>query len=358
LGNLFNEVFFEESMSNKKSILQMTGRFLWFAFFAAIIITSCVLMKELGPEYTAYSDDEFDWTYTSPLAATNDIIFDQHSHTLYSDGSLTVRQNILWHIAQGFNAMVLSDHETIANQQELASLRAEFSSQILLIQGVELTTDRIHMNFINIKTWDYFKFWLWDEPSDAQIQEAIDYAHAQDAIVVVNHIPWTERGTDSHPSRSQLLAWGVDYIEIVSDNEYDADSIIWCNRSEGFGVITGTDMHGPGNVYGWTGLNVTEFTIDAVMTQLYDKNTTIYYDAVGVPSYAIGHVNPWYRLAEPMILIGNLFENYFNDGLDWAGVLIFVGYLVGVFFFSEAMRVVNRKFWERKNRKIEEKVEK
>jgi len=342
-------------MPTKKGILQMIGRFFWLVFFTVIIITSCVLMKELGPSEIAYNDSDFNWTYASPLAATNDIILDQHSHTLHSDGVLTVRQNILWHIAMGYNAMVLSDHDNIAGKFELDMLRAEFAGQILLILGVELTTDRIHMNFLNIKTWDFFKFLLWDEPTDAEIQEAINYAHAQDAIVTVNHIPWTERGTDSHPTRQQLLDWGVDYIEIVNDYEYDNDSVDWCNRTEGFGMITGTDMHNPGRVYGWTGLNVTEFTIDAVMEQLHDKNTTIYFNETGVPSYAVPHENVWYKLAQPMSLIGALFETYYDDGVDWTGVLIFVGYMVGVFFFAELMRVVNRKFWERRNKRIEEK---
>jgi hypothetical protein len=54
-----------------------------------------------------------------------------------------------------------------------------------------------------------------------------------------------------------------------------------------------------------------------------------------------------------MKLIGDMFESYWDNGLDWTGVLIFAGYMVGVFVISEFLRVANRKFWEKQNKKRE-----
>ena len=41
------------------------------------------------------------------------VVFDHHSHTIYSDGTLTVRQNVEWHKVMGYNALAITDHNTI-----------------------------------------------------------------------------------------------------------------------------------------------------------------------------------------------------------------------------------------------------
>ena len=64
-----------------------------------------------------YSDS--DWKEAIPHVPPGfdegkyNIIFDQHSHTIFSDGKLTIKQNVEWHIAMGFNAIVITDHNNM-----------------------------------------------------------------------------------------------------------------------------------------------------------------------------------------------------------------------------------------------------
>ena len=40
------------------------------------------------------------------------ILLDGHSHTTYSDGSLSPSLLLDWHIANGYNAAIITDHNT------------------------------------------------------------------------------------------------------------------------------------------------------------------------------------------------------------------------------------------------------
>jgi len=122
-----------------------------------IIMTPSILLSVYGPREYKYNDESFDgWTYEIPEVSPGEynIIFDQHSHTHYSDGILTVEQNVKWHIAHGFNAMVLTDHNNLKNSDELQNIALKYQSEFILIQGMEWTTDRLHMNFLGISEWN------------------------------------------------------------------------------------------------------------------------------------------------------------------------------------------------------------
>jgi len=339
-------------MNRKNYILQVLGRFIWFFIFSGVIIATCIIVENNGPAEIIYNNESFNYTSWTPtnFTAENNIIFDAHSHTIYSDGVLSVEQNILWHIAHGYNACAITDHNTLNHKSDLEKMAAKYLDKIIVILGMEWTTKRIHMNFIGISEWNDP---IPSNPTDDQIKEAINKAHAQNAIVIVNHIPWSLARGMNHPSRQQLLEWNVDYIEVVNEGDLDTESYYnWCNNSGGFGMITGTDMHRPNKVYGWTGLNVTEFTAEAVLNQLRARNTTIYYNETGADDYAVGEENPAYKIIKPMALIGELFENYeVNGKLDWQGIGIFAGYMIGVFIISEILRILNRKFWDKINSK-------
>ena len=92
----------------------------------------------------------------------------------------------------------------------------------------------------------------------------------------------------NHPTRENLLEWGVDYIEIVNDdsqpeNVFDQESYDFCMKHNGeIGMLTGTDMHKPdglvsGGVHGWTLLYLKEFTEGALLEDLRKKKTNILY---------------------------------------------------------------------------------
>lgn len=240
-----------------------------------------------------YSDN--DWKDVEPHVPPNfdkgkyNIIFDQHSHTIFSDGKLTIKQNVEWHIAMGFNAIAITDHNNMRHLEEVEQVQEEYEN-FLIISGLEWTTRRIHLNFLGITSWEYK---IPMRPKDQDIIDAINEAHNQDGLVVCNHIPWSinEFKAKTHPTPKALLDWGVDFFEIVNDdslteNVYDSETYDFCQMYKGeVGMLTGTDMHKPdglvgGGVHGWTIMNISEFTEDALMRELKKKNAEIIYSKI------------------------------------------------------------------------------
>jgi hypothetical protein len=216
------------------------------------------------------------------------VIFDHHSHTNYSDGVLSIKQNVDWHVAMGYNALAITDHNNMRHLEKIDKVRDEyFEKGILVLSGIEWTTLRIHLNFLGVSKWDTR---ISYKPGNETIINAINKVHDQEGIVICNHIPWSlyEARYKNHPSREQLLEWGVDYLEIVNDdslpeNVFDQESYDFCLDHKGkIGMITGTDMHKPdglisGGVHGWTCLNLKKLTEESLMDELRKKNTNIIY---------------------------------------------------------------------------------
>ncbi|MBY9011652.1 MAG: CehA/McbA family metallohydrolase [Candidatus Lokiarchaeota archaeon] len=244
------------------------------------------------PQPSAYSDD--DWKNVKPHILPEydkrayNLIYDHHSHTYYSDGKLTIKQNIEWHIAMGFNALTITDHNNMRHLEKIDKIKREYLEKgILIASGVEWTTIRLHLNFLGVSKWDTRVPY---KPKDEKIIDAINKVHDQGGVVVLNHIPWSlyEAKYKNHPTRETLLEWGIDYIEIVNDdsqpkNAYDQESYDFCTKHKGeIGMLTGTDMHRPdkllsGGVHGWTLLNIKELTEEALLEELRKKKTEILY---------------------------------------------------------------------------------
>ncbi|MFW9879279.1 MAG: PHP domain-containing protein [Candidatus Thorarchaeota archaeon] len=70
-----------------------------------------------------YSDN--DWENVTPHIppgydkTKHSVVFDQHSHTIFSDGALTIKQNVEWHIAMGYNALAITDHNNMSHLREI-----------------------------------------------------------------------------------------------------------------------------------------------------------------------------------------------------------------------------------------------
>ena len=216
------------------------------------------------------------------------VVFDHHSHTNYSDGALTIKQNVEWHIAMGFNAIAITDHNNMRHLEEIDNVREEYGKKgFLILSGIEWTTNKIHLNLLGLTEWEEKIPYRTTEES---IIETINKAHDLGAIVVCDHIPWSinEFNMKDHPSRRSLLDWGIDYIEIINDdskpeNVYDHESYDFCVKHDNdIGMITGTDMHRPddlagGGVRGWTLMNIKEFTKEALMVELRKNKANILY---------------------------------------------------------------------------------
>jgi len=239
-----------------------------------------------------YSDN--DWKDVIPHTPPEydktkyNVVFDHHSHTKFSDGALTTKQNVEWHISMGYNALTITDHNNMHHLEEIDIVREEYAEMgVLILSGIEWTTNKIHLNLLGLSKWETK---ISYKTTEDDIIETINKAHDLGAIVVCDHIPWSiyEFHMKDHPSREKLLDWGIDYIEIINDdskpeNVYDHESYDFCTKHNNeIGMITGTDMHRPdglagGGVHGWTLMNIKEFTLEALMTELRKKQTNIIY---------------------------------------------------------------------------------
>ncbi len=342
----------------RKGMKGMLKRAVIFTFVAAGIIATSVLVYEFGPPATIYQDGMWgSYRYYPPEAQNITptspemlVLFDQHSHTIHSDGEFTPQQNVQWHYAMGYNACVISDHDTIQGSIDARNYaRQAYNNTFKVLLGAEYTTDRVHMNIIGISD-DFMQYFIahppdvWDTPSDADLQAFIVSVHDHDGLVVVNHILWSQAQGMDQPTRNELLAWGVDYIEVINDDEnYDTESMEFC-AAHGIGQITGTDRHGPGSVLSWTGINVTEFTEEAIFNELTAHRTALLYNASGSPyNFPGGEHNPAYIALLPLMYLGEMFEWFYDGDLDWPGIAVFLAYAFGAFFIAEGTQYVLRK---------------
>ncbi len=244
------------------SFLVLLGWGLLVFIICLIILMSICIQYAYGlRNHWNYSANTWQWQF--PVHEITDIPFnvllDQHSHTTLTGGNLSLRQNIRWHLAHGFNALAMTEDNRLNAPALIEEVQAEFAGQIILIQGMEWTTDCIHINFLDLHHWDTE---IPQNPTDEEIRAAIDMAHAQGALVTVNHPISQREKAPNFPSFEQMLAWGVDYIEVQGQNIYDKDAVEFCSQ-HGLGMISGTDIHFPIPVNGWTALNVPEFTKEA-----------------------------------------------------------------------------------------------
>ena len=114
-------------MSFLKTIRRLSIHFLVYVLVVGLIMSFSVLIFKFGPPKIEFYD--YSWshleTYIPETNTTYNVLFDQHSHTKYSDGRLTVKQNIEWHIAMGFTAVAITDHNTLSNSDEIEQLAEE-----------------------------------------------------------------------------------------------------------------------------------------------------------------------------------------------------------------------------------------
>ena len=330
-----------------------------------IVIGISIPLMVSGPAQYRYFDDDWDnFEYSPEYNETEwNILLDPHSHTFYSDGSLSPRQNLLWHMSMGFNAMVLSDHNTLDGVEEILEIaRNEFNDSIKVLVGVEWTTARVHLNFIfppnvgieNLESVLTVKSHI-SRPTDQEIEDAITITHNLGGLVSVNHYSYNERLSKDSPTRVQLLNWGVDFFEIVNEDRYYEENHQFCIDNS-LGILASTDMHEPEQVYAWTTLNTSEFSEQAIFDELKARRTGYIYDTFGSP-YDVEHqLNKAYIFLYPLIQIGEAFKGAYTSDVSGAQLGIIFVYIYGIFLLVEGFRYAVPKIKNRiRNRKEEAK---
>jgi hypothetical protein len=275
----------------------LIGLFVWVACWAFVIFLMLLLTRNSPDKMRGHIPDEaFNYSFRPSFIPADAYLIDLHSHTIASDGFMTPEQNILWHKANGFNAFALTDHNTGANNAVMLALQDKYTD-ILLIPGYEWTTMRIHLNFIGIKDFPVKAPNLSHDDED--VKTAITQAKELGAVVQVDHISWTEdqtnlrNGNYTHPSRDQLLEWGVDGFEIYNEMRWaDPNTIYWLDNLKASNQLprpiylsTGTDIHSPLKEWAtcWTELLLTPEerehpTWDVIKQALLEGRTRIWSD--------------------------------------------------------------------------------
>ncbi len=336
----------------RKAIRQHLKRSGQFILVMGLAIGICVLSYVLGPPEHLYSNNSWDGIhYVPPSAAAlkgagPQVLLDPHSHTFHSDGVLTPEQSLLWHMAMGFNACVISDHSSIEAAIEARAIaREKYNDSIKVLLGAEWTSENIHLNLIGISA-EFEQYFTAHPPAapffptNDQIQEIIQITHAHGGIVMLNHF----QPNLGRPSFEDFLTWGVDLIEEINDaeliSEYAAAKAFCESRPGQVGPTASTDVHDPEEVYGWTAINVTTYTEADIFNELMAKRTAVVIEPWGSPVNTSIPVNPLYTLLKPLIDIGEGIAQIYEaeSGINWFSIFLFITFLVAEFYVIEVLR--------------------
>ncbi|HEY1687139.1 MAG TPA: CehA/McbA family metallohydrolase [Tepidisphaeraceae bacterium] len=107
-----------------------------------------------------------------------------HSHSIYSDGSLTLTQVATLNRKAGYDFFVASDHNTYRQDYEIPAAAAA-NPGLLILYGEEITTPYGHSNVIGIRPGEWFDFRM--DAGDGKYAQLVQKAHAEGALIEVNH---------------------------------------------------------------------------------------------------------------------------------------------------------------------------
>ncbi|PWA02246.1 hypothetical protein BB558_001621 [Smittium angustum] len=308
-------------------------RILYFIVYLAIFIAILLYLKtKINYEELDYTKIQFPWhsdpkSYLVPYNQTfgdYNILLDTHSHTTYSDGRMSPGKLIEQAISNGYNAIAVTDHQTV--EGGLAAMKyveENYAGKIIVIPGMEYTCCRIHMNFLNINETVPV---VSPKPTDNDLKVAINRAHELGGLVIVNHIWWSltmQEGYNvpklvDHPTKEQLLEWGVDGFEVVNQNVFDLPTYQFVkNHTSQLVAVAGSDTHYPNNDFSYTIMKTVNFTKEAIMERLKpsattQENVSFLLEPAGMRNVASAPFTSAYYKYTPLMALSSYFENFYT----------------------------------------------
>jgi hypothetical protein len=104
---------------------------------------------------------------------------DLHSHTVHSDGSMTVDDRVRGAVERGLDFLAITDHNTISHHRELD----RWPEVITPIRASEVTTFHGHMNCFGLHRAIDWR----DAARGSGAATIADQAHRQNALISINH---------------------------------------------------------------------------------------------------------------------------------------------------------------------------
>ena len=104
---------------------------------------------------------------------------DLHSHTVHSDGEITVTDRVRGAVDRGQDFLAITDHNTISHLREIAA----WPDVITPIRGSEVTTFHGHLNCFGHEELIDWR----DAPRVGGAARIVERAHAMGALISINH---------------------------------------------------------------------------------------------------------------------------------------------------------------------------
>jgi hypothetical protein len=158
---------------------------------------------------------------------------DLHSHTVHSDGKLTVPELAVLAVERGLDFLAVTDHNTVSHHAELAAASRRYG--ITLLPGQEVTTDGGHANALGDVGWIDFR----REPDDW-----LDATEAAGGLLSVNH-PYAGPVSWTRPMRRRpplLEVWHWSWL----DPRWNLPLSWWLAWDQDAIPVGGSDWHRPG----------------------------------------------------------------------------------------------------------------
>ena len=159
---------------------------------------------------------------------------DLHSHSVHSDGVMTVPELARFAAGRGLDFLAVTDHNTVSHHAELPA--ASRAQGITLLPGQEVTTDRGHANAFGSLPWVDFR-----EPPDAWLVAA----EQGGGLLSVNHpyggqVSWTAPMSRRPPL---IEIWHWSWLDL----RWTAPLSWWLAWYPDAIAVGGSDWHRPGS---------------------------------------------------------------------------------------------------------------
>lgn len=159
---------------------------------------------------------------------------DLHSHTVHSDGVLTVPELARFAAGRGLDFLAVTDHNTISHHRELPA--ASSAHDIVLVPGQEVTVEAGHANAFGELPWIDFR-----EPADHWLVQT----EQSGGLLSVNH-PYGGQVSWTAPMRRRpplIEIWHWSWLDL----RWTAPLSWWLAWYPEAIAVGGSDWHRPGS---------------------------------------------------------------------------------------------------------------